>query len=88
MYPLRRGTRKAKDIVTMVNDRIEIDHEKCDEDCAKAGVWACSKQFIFRYTDMERQVRAVEQIKSEQAAKKAAAAKSQEQSEAKTSDGA
>ncbi len=79
-------TRKAKDIVTMVKDRIEIDHEKCDEDCAKAGVWACSKQFIFRYTDPERQAIAVEQIKSEQAAKKASAARTQQQSEAKTSD--
>ncbi|MHB8203087.1 MAG: RnfABCDGE type electron transport complex subunit B [Desulfomonilaceae bacterium] len=81
-------TRKAKDIVTMVKDRIEIDHEKCDEDCAKAGVWACSKQFIFRYTDPERQAKAVEQIKSEQAAKKASAAKALQQTEAKTSDSA
>lgn len=67
-------TRKAKDVVAMVNDRIEIDYEKCDEDSAKSGVWACSRQFIFRYTDPERQAKAVEDIKSEQAAKKAAAA--------------
>jgi len=67
-------TRKAKDVVNMVNDRIEIDYEKCDEECAKAGVWACNRQFIFRYTDPERQAQAVQQIKAEQAAKKAAAA--------------
>ena len=75
-------TRKAKDVVTMVKDRIEIDYEKCDEDCAKAGVWACNKQFIFRYIDPERQAKAVDQIKAEQAAKKAAA-KSQQQVETK-----
>jgi electron transport complex protein RnfB len=79
-------TRKAKDVVTMVKDRIEIDHEKCDEDCAQAGVWACSKQFIFRYIDPERQAKAVEQIKAEQAAKKAAAKTQQQQSDAKNPD--
>ncbi len=79
-------TRKAKDIINMVNDRIEIDYEKLDEDAAKAGVWACSKQFIFRYTDPARQLKAVEQIKAEQAAKKAAAAaKAAQESSAKES---
>lgn len=79
-------TRKAKDIINMVNDRIEIDYEKLDEDAAKAGVWACSKQFIFRYTDPARQLKAVEQIKAEQAAKKAAAAaKAVQESSAKES---
>lgn len=67
-------TRKTKDAATMVNGRIEIDYEKFDEESAKGGAWACSRQFIFRYTDPERQAKAVEQIKAEQAAKKAAAA--------------
>lgn len=67
-------TRKAKDAVEMVNKRIEIDYEKLDDDLAKAGVWSCSRQFIFRYTDPQEQANAVEQIKAEQAAKKAAAA--------------
>lgn len=67
-------TRKAKDIVNMVNERIEIDYARCDEECARSGVWACSRQFIFRYRDPARQAQAVEQIKAEQAAKKAAAA--------------
>ena len=67
-------TRKAKDSVSLVNDRIEIDHTKCDEEQAKAGVWACNRQFIFRYTDPQRQSEAVRQIKAEQEAKKAAAA--------------
>jgi Na+-translocating ferredoxin:NAD+ oxidoreductase subunit B len=71
-------TRKAKDIVNMVKDRIEIDYEKCDEECAKSGVWACNRQFIFRYTDPERQAKAVADIKAEQAAKKAAAAAKKE----------
>ena len=74
-------TRKAKDAVSMVNDRIEIDYEKCDEPAAEAGVWACNRQFIFRYTDSERQVRAVESIKAEQAAKKALAASKKAQEE-------
>lgn len=79
-------TRKAKDVINMVNDRIEIDYEKCDEDAAKSGVWACSKQFIFRYTDPDRQSKAVEQIKAEQAQKKAAAAaKAAQESSAKES---
>lgn len=81
-------TRKAKDVVNMVQDRIEIDYEKCDEEAAKAGVWACSKQFIFRYTNPERQAKAVEQIKAEQAAKKTAAAKSSQQLEVKSSGNA
>lgn len=68
-------TRKAKDVVNMVNDRIEIDYEKFDEDMAKACVGACNRQFIFRYTDPAREAKAVEEIKAEQAAKKAAAAK-------------
>ncbi|MDQ1239982.1 MAG: Ion-translocating oxidoreductase complex subunit, partial [Thermodesulfobacteriota bacterium] len=67
-------TRKAKEAVTMVNDRIEIDHEKLDEESAQAAVWACSRQFIFRYTDRDRQASAVQSIKSDQAAKKAQAA--------------
>lgn len=79
-------TRKAKDVINMVNDRIEIDYEKCDEEAAKSGVWACSKQFIFRYTDPDRQSKAVEQIKAEQAQKKAAAAaKAAQESSAKES---
>ena len=56
------------------NKRIEIDYEKMNDDLAKAGVWACSRQFIFRYTDPEKQAAAIDEIKSEQAAKKAAAA--------------
>jgi H+/Na+-translocating ferredoxin:NAD+ oxidoreductase subunit B len=67
-------TRKAKDVVNMVNDRIEVDYEKCDEDAAKAGVWACNRQFIFRYADPEKQAQAVAEIKADQAKKKAAAA--------------
>jgi electron transport complex protein RnfB len=67
-------TKKAKESVSMVNDRIEIDYDKCDEEQAKAGVWACNRQFIFRYRDSERQAKAVQEIKAEQAAKKAAAA--------------
>lgn len=79
-------TRKAKDVINMVNDRIEIDYEKCDEEAEKSGVWACSKQFIFRYTDPDRQSKAVEQIKAEQAQKKAAAAaKAAQESSAKES---
>jgi len=67
-------TVKAKEAVSMVKDRIEIEYDKCDEACAKAGVWACNKQFIFRYTDPGRQAKAVAEIKADQAAKKAAAA--------------
>jgi H+/Na+-translocating ferredoxin:NAD+ oxidoreductase subunit B len=67
-------TRKAKDVVNMVNGRIEIDYENLTDEQAKAGVWSCNRQFIFRYTDPERQAKAVEEIKAEQAAKKAAAA--------------
>lgn len=67
-------TRKAKDVITMVNDRIEIDYPNCNEECGKSGVWACNRQFIFRYRDPERQADTVQQIKAEQAAKKAAAA--------------
>jgi len=77
-------TRKAKDVVNMVNGRIEIDYPQCDDACAKAGVWACNRQFIFRYLDPERQAQAVAQIKAEQAAKKAAAeAKKAEEAAAK-----
>jgi hypothetical protein len=64
----------------MVRGRIEVDYEKCDEESAKAAVWACNKQFIFRYTNPEKQANAVQTIKAEQAAKKAAA-KAQQQSE-------
>jgi len=67
-------TRKAKEAVSMVNDRIEIDYEKCDEKVTEAGVWACSRQLIFRYMDPERQAQAVESIRAEQVAKKATAA--------------
>jgi len=67
-------TRKAKDVVTLTNDRIEIDYEKLTDEQAKAGVWACNRQFIFRYSDPEKQAKAVAEIKAEQAAKKAAAA--------------
>lgn len=58
----------------MINERIEIDYPRCDDACGKAGVWACNRQFIFRYRDPERQAQAVAQIKAEQAEKKAAAA--------------
>ena len=75
-------TRKAKDVVNMVKDRIEIDHEKFTEDMAKACVWACSRQLIFRYLDPERQAKAVQEIKADQAAKKAAAAAKKAQEEA------
>lgn len=67
-------TRKAKDVVNLVNDRIEVDYPNLTEQMAKDAVWACNRQFIFRYRDPEQQTRAVEQIKAEQAAKKAAAA--------------
>ncbi len=67
-------TRKAKEVVQMVNERIEIDYPNLTDDLAKAGVWACNRQFIFRYADPAKQAKAVEQIKVEQAAKKAAAA--------------
>jgi electron transport complex protein RnfB len=70
-------TRKAKDVANLVNGKIEIDYDKCDEESAKAGVWSC-RQFIFRYTDPEKQARAIEEIKAEQAAKKAAAAAKKE----------
>jgi electron transport complex protein RnfB len=72
-------TRKAKDVVNMVDGRIEIDYDNLTEEQAKAAVWACSRQFIFRYTDPARQAEAVDQIKAEQAAKKAAKAKKAEQ---------
>ena len=67
-------TRKTNGAAQMVNGRIEIDYDKCDEEAAKGGVWACSRQFIFRYGDADRQAKAVEEIKADQAAKKAAAA--------------
>jgi electron transport complex protein RnfB len=67
-------TRKAKDAVAMLNDRIEIDYDKMNEELAKAGVWSCNRQFIFRYTDPATQAKAVEDTKADQAAKKAAAA--------------
>ncbi len=68
-------TRKAKDVVNMVDDRIEIDYENITEEQAKAAKWACSRQFVFRYIDSEREAEAVDQIKAEKATKKAAAAK-------------
>jgi hypothetical protein len=64
-------------VANLVNGKIEIDYDKCDEESAKAGVWAC-RQFIFRYTDPEKQARAVEEIKAELAAKKAASAAKKE----------
>jgi electron transport complex protein RnfB len=78
-------TRKAKDAVAMVKDRIEIDYDKMDDDLAKAGVWACNKQFIFRYTDPKKQADAVAEIKAEQAKKKAAAAAKKAEQEAESS---
>jgi Na+-translocating ferredoxin:NAD+ oxidoreductase subunit B len=82
-------TRKAKDVVNMVNDRIEIDYPNFTEEMADGCVKACNRQFIFRYADPARQAKAVEEIKADQAAKKAAAAakKAQEAKEpAKTSE--
>jgi electron transport complex protein RnfB len=67
-------TRKAKDVVNMVDGRIEIDYDNLTEEQAKDAVWSCNRQFIFRYSDPEKQAKAVEEIKAEQAAKKAAAA--------------
>jgi len=78
-------TRKAKDVVNLVNGKIEVDYDKCDEESAKAGVWAC-RQFIFRYTDPEKQARAIEEIKADQAAKKAAAAAKKEAEAAQTAE--
>ncbi len=73
-------TRKDnKDVVSMVKGRIEIDYDKLTPEQAKAGVWACNRQFIFRYTDPALQAAAVSQIKAEQAAKKAAAAASKQE---------
>ncbi len=70
-------TVKAKEAVSLVNDRIEIDYSKLTDDDAKAAVRSCGKQFIFRYTNPEQQKTAVEEVKAEQAAKKAAAAAKQ-----------
>jgi Na+-translocating ferredoxin:NAD+ oxidoreductase subunit B len=67
-------TRKGKDVVNMVNGRIEITYDQMTDEMAKACVGACSKQFIFRYTEPAKQAKEVEAIKAEQAAKKAAAA--------------
>jgi electron transport complex protein RnfB len=66
-------TRKAKDVVNMTNERIEVDYDNLTDEQAKAGVWACNRQFIFRYTDAAKQANAVQEIKAEQAAKKKAA---------------
>lgn len=66
-------TRKAKDVVNMVDDRIEVDYENLTDEQAKAAVWACNRQFIFRYADPEKQATAVREIKAEKARKKAAA---------------
>jgi electron transport complex protein RnfB len=75
-------TRKA-DAIKMTNDRIEIDYDDLSPEQAKDGVWACNRQFIFRYTDPDKQAKAVEDIKAEKAAKKAAAAaKAEEKAEA------
>ncbi len=80
-------TRKAKDAVQLVNGRIEIDYDKCNDECAKAGVWACNRQFIFRWTDPVKQAESVAEIKAEQAAKKvAAAAKKEAEPAAETSE--
>ncbi len=75
-------TRKAKDVVNLVNDRIEIDYGQLTDEQAKDAVWACNRQFIFRYTDPEKQAKAVEEIKADQTAKKAAAAKKKTEEEA------
>ncbi len=73
-------TRKEnKDVVNMVNGRIEIEYDKLTEEQAKTGVWACNRQFIFRYADPDRQTQAKQQIQAEQAAKKAAAAAKKEE---------
>jgi electron transport complex protein RnfB len=75
-------TRKSE-AITMVKDRIEIDYASLPDDQAKDAVWACSRQFIFRYTDPQQQSQAVKDIQAEKAAKKAAAAaKAQEKAEA------
>jgi electron transport complex protein RnfB len=75
-------TRKAKDVVNLVNDRIEIDYDQLDQDQADQCVRACSKQFVFRYTDPEKQSRAVDEIKAEKAAKKAKKAEKEASAEA------
>jgi electron transport complex protein RnfB len=65
-------TRKAKDVVNMINGRIEIDYDNLTDEQADACVRACNRRFIFRYADPEKQAKVVEEIKAEQAAKKAA----------------
>lgn len=81
-------TRKAKDVVNLVKDRIEIEYDQLTDEQEKACVWSCSRQFIFRYTDPEKQAQAVAQIKAEQAAKKAAAAAKQKEKEAEPKEAA
>ncbi len=65
-------TRKAKDVVNMENGRIEINYDELTDEQAKDCVWACNRQFVFRYTDPDKQAEAVKQIEAEKAAKKAA----------------
>lgn len=81
-------TRKAKDVVNMVNGKIEIDYDNLTPEMAAAAMKSCSKQLIFRYTDPDQQVKAVEELKAEQAAKKAAAAKKESDAKEVTKDAA
>lgn len=70
-------TRKAKDVVNMVDDRIEINYDQLTEEQAEACVKACSKQFVFRYMDPDKQQKAKDEIIAEKEAKKAKKAESQ-----------
>ncbi|MFH0824878.1 MAG: Fe-S cluster domain-containing protein, partial [Pseudomonadota bacterium] len=56
-------TRKGGEAVELVNGRIEVDYGKLTDEGAKGGVWACSRQFIFRYCDPDKQAAAVKEIK-------------------------
>ncbi len=81
-------TRKAKDVVNMVNGKIEIEYDKLTPEMPDPCVKACSKQLIFRYTDAAKQANAVEEIKADQAKKKAAAAAKKELEAAGAKQGA
>ncbi len=70
-------TRKAKDVVNMVGDRIEIDYDQLTEEQAEACVKACSKQFVFKYMDPDKQQKAKAEIIAEKEAKKAKKAASE-----------
>jgi electron transport complex protein RnfB len=80
-------TRKAKDVVNLVKDRLEIDYPNLTDEMAKGAVWACNRQFIFRYRDANKQAAAVKEIKAEQAAKKAAAEAKKAQEAAQPAEG-